>query len=171
MGMGVVPIQSWRLPRRYLHGVMQCLSGRRYHIQGIVLRRFWRNVQPVEVKICHLHAWMANALFSRLGGELIFIFHAQNASRLHPKHRRRVVALIPKLGFAGDWIRCGYERHRRGCLWQFRKYSILSAGGGDKQTDARYPPRGSYRELLQNSHTAFPTNSPLPTTLAVRFRS
>ena len=72
---------------------------------------------------------------------------------------------------AGDWIRCGYQRHRRGCLWQFRKYSILSAGGGDKQTDARYPPRGSYRELLQNSHTAFPTNSPLPTTLAVRFRS
>src|SRR4029077_19455061 len=110
------------------------------------------------MEICHVHARMIQALFSRLGGELILIFHVQNASWLHPNHRWRVVASIAKFGFTGDWIRCRHQCYRRACLWQFRKYSVLPTGRSDKQPDACYPARRTYREFLKNLHTTFFSN-------------
>src|SRR6266566_972184 len=112
-------------------------------------------MQPVEVKICHIHARMTEAIFSRLGGELILVFHVQSAPRLNPNHRRRVVASKAKFGFAGDWIRSCFQRHRRACLWQFRKYSVLPTGRGDKQPDACYPASGAEPEFLKHLHKTF----------------
>ncbi len=148
----MIPIESRRLLRRDLNRVMERLALRRHHVQDIVLRRIWRDVQSVKVKVGHVHARMTEAVFSRLGVELIFIFDVQNTSRLDADHGRRVVVLITKFGFAGDRVRCGHERDRRPCLWQFRKYSILATCCGDKQSDACYPVECSYRELWRNLH-------------------
>jgi len=95
---------------------------------------------------------MSETIFFRLSGELILIFHIQNASRLHANYRRRVLALITKFGLAGGRIRRGREHNGRACLWQFRQYSVLSACRGDKQADACHPADRCYRDLLQNLH-------------------
>ena len=153
--MGVIPVQPWRLLSRDLHRIMQCLSRRSHHVQDIVLRCIWRDVQAMEVKVCHLHAWMTETVLFRLSGELILVFHIQSASRLHPNHRWRVVASKAKFGFAGDWIRYRLQRHRRACLRQFRKYSVLPTGRGDKQPDACHPARCAEREFLKYLHTTF----------------
>src|SRR6266567_1413363 len=112
-------------------------------------------MQPVEMKICHVHARMTDALFSRLGGELILVFHVQNAARLHPNHWWHVVASEAKLGFASDWTRCCLQRYRRACLRQFRKYSVLPTGRRDKQPDACYAARGAEPEFLKHLHKTF----------------
>src|SRR5438105_15736402 len=153
--MGVIPVQPWSLLSRDLHRIMQCLSRRSHHVQDIVLRCIWRDVQAMEVKVCHLHAWMTETVLFRLSGELILVFHIQSASRLHPNHRWRVVASKAKFGFAGDWIRYRLQRHRRACLRQFRKYSVLPTGLGDKQPDACYPARGAKREFWKHLHKTF----------------
>ncbi len=150
--MCVIPIQARRLLRWHLHRIMQCLSGRRYHVQDIVLRCIWRDVQAMEVKVCHLHAGMTETVLFRLSGKIILIFHVQSAARLHPNHRWRVVASKAKFGFAGDWIRCCFQCHRRACLWQFRKYSVLRTCCRDEQPDACRPAKCAYPELWQNLH-------------------
>ena len=152
MRVGVIPIESRGLLRWNLHRVMQGLSGRGHHVEDIILRRVWRDVQTMKVKIRHLHTGMTETILFRLSGELVLIFHIQNTSRLHANHRGRVIALIAEFGFAGDRVRCGHERDRRPCLWQFRKYSILATCCGDKQSDACYPVECSYRELWRNLH-------------------
>src|SRR5713226_5888720 len=131
---------------------MQRLSGRGHHIEDIVLRSIWRNVQTVEMKIGHLHAGMTETIFFRLGGELILVFHVQSTSRLDANDRWRVVALKAKFGFTGDWIRRRHERDRRACLWQFRDDSVLRTGRGDKQSDVCYPAKCVWQELLQHLH-------------------
>src|SRR6266436_4656276 len=97
---------------------------------------------------------MSETILFRMSGELVLILHIQSASRLYPNYRWRVVALITKFGFAGDWIRCGLKCHRRACLRQFRKYSVLPRGVGDKQTDA-HPARDAERNSLKHLHKAF----------------
>ena len=106
----------------------------------------------MEMKIGHLHTGMTETIFFRLDGEPILVFHVQNGSGLDADHGRRVVVLITKFGFAGGRVRCGHERDRRPCLWQFREYSILATCCGDKQSDVRYPVECSYRELWRNLH-------------------
>src|SRR6266566_2265095 len=132
---------------------MQCLTRRSHHVEDIVLRRVRRDVQSVEVKICHLHARMSETIFFRLSGELILIFHIQSASRLHANYRRCVVILIAKSGFARDRIRCRHEHDWRTCLWKFRDYSVLRGCGTGKQPSVCQPPDCSYREYLQNLHS------------------
>src|SRR4030081_3192707 len=95
---------------------------------------------------------MTEAILFRLGRELILVFHSENGSRLDPNDRRRVVVSITKFGFAGDWIRCRHQRHRRTRLRQFRKYSVLRTCCGGKQSDACYRASCAYGELLQNVH-------------------
>src|SRR2546430_15967113 len=102
--MGVIPVQPWRLLSRDLHRIMQWLSRRSHHAQDIVLRCIGRDVQAMEVKVCHLHAWMTETVLGRLSGELILAFHGQRASLLPPKHRGRVVPAKAKFGFPGVWI-------------------------------------------------------------------
>ena len=131
---------------------MQRLSGRGHHVQDIVLRRIWRNVQTVEMKIGHLHARMTEAILFRLSGELVLIFHIQNASRLHANHRGRVFALITKFGFAGDRIRRGCERYWRTRLWQFGNYSVLHTRSGEKQSDVCYPAKCAWHKFLKKLH-------------------
>lgn len=109
-------------------------------------------MQTVKVKIGHVHARMTEAIFFRLGGELILVFHIESGSGLDPNHRRRVFALVAKFRFAGGWVRCRHQRDRGVCLWQFREYSVLGARRGDKQSDVRYPAKCAWRELLQNLH-------------------
>ena len=154
--MGVIPVQPWRLLRWHLHRVMQRLTGRGHHTQDIILRRIWRHVQTVEVKICHLHARMSETILFRMSGELVLILHIQSASRLYPNYRWRVVPLITKFGFAGDWIRRGLKCHRRACLRQFRKYSALSISSSDEQSDACYAARGGDREFKNLHSTKIP---------------
>src|ERR1700686_4730519 len=98
---------------------------------------------------------MTNAIFFRLGGELILVFHIQNAPRLHPNHRWRVIASKAKFGLAGDWIRFRLQRRRRAWLRKFRKYSALPTGRVDKQPDAGYPAGGAEREFLKHLHKTF----------------
>ena len=106
----------------------------------------------MEMKIGHLHARMTDAFFFRFGDKLVFVLDLQNTSRLYPNYRWRVVALITKFGFAGDWIRLGLKCHRRACLRQFRKYSALSISSSDEQSDACYAARGGDREF-KNLHS------------------
>ena len=112
---------------------------RSHHVENIVLRRIWRDMQTMEVQIGHLHTAMTEAIFVRLGGEPILVFHVQNASRLDPNHRRGVFALILKSGFTGDWVRHRHQRHRRFCLWQFLKYSVVPTRGRNRQSNGYYP--------------------------------
>jgi hypothetical protein len=51
---------------------------------------------------------MTDAIFFRLGGELILVFHIQNGPGLDPNHRRRGVTSIAKFGFSSNEIRRCY---------------------------------------------------------------
>ncbi len=137
---------------------MQCLTGRGDHIEDIVLWRIWRDVQPVEVKVRHLHARMTDAVFSRLSVQFILVFDIQNTSRLNPNYRRRVVAAISKFRFARDGIGCRKQRHRRACLWQFWKYSALASNRGDKQSDACHPAKCGDREFKKLHFAKLPAD-------------
>src|SRR6266436_4523352 len=93
-------------------------------------------------------------------GELILIFDIQSTSGLHSNHGRRVVALIAKFRFAGDWICCRRQRDRRDCLRKVRKYSVLPTGGGHKETDASYVARGAECDFFKDLHKTFPSMVP-----------
>jgi hypothetical protein len=121
------------------------------HVQDIVLRRIWRDMQTVKVKIRHLHARMTEAILFRLTSELVFILDVERATRPDADDRRCVIALIAKFRFTRGRIRSRDQHHRRVRLRQFRKYSVLSTRSR-KQCDVRDPAKCVGHELLQDLH-------------------
>ncbi len=88
MRMRVIPVQSGRLIRRNIHGVVQRFTRHGNHRQNIIPRSIWRYMQTMKMKVRHVHARPLHADLGRTLGHLVEIIQLNRSARHRPYYGR-----------------------------------------------------------------------------------